>query len=59
LCLENSGMKIYDLVLGPPNNQVRMTDYLEDAIRRFQGMQEEHREVVIELKALQSFVAQD
>jgi hypothetical protein len=52
-------MKIYDLVLGPPNNQVRMTDYLEDAIRRFQGMQEEHREVVIELKALQSFVAQD
>jgi hypothetical protein len=54
LHLENSSMRVYNLILGSPNNWVRSINHLEVPIRQFHVMQEEHREAVIELEALWS-----
>jgi hypothetical protein len=32
LCLENSGMRVCDLILRPPDNQVRPANRLEEAV---------------------------
>jgi hypothetical protein len=31
-CLENFGMRIYDLILGPPSSRVRLADHLEKVV---------------------------
>jgi hypothetical protein len=58
LCLENSGMRVCDLILGSSDDQVWPTNHMEEAIGRFLVMQEEQREAIIELEALQSSTAQ-
>jgi hypothetical protein len=52
LRLEDSGSRICDLILRPAGDRVCLAVHLEEAVRRLQVMQVEHREVVAELKAL-------
>jgi hypothetical protein len=56
-CLEDSGSRVYDLILGPVDNRVRLAVRLEEATGRLQEMQDEHQEAVLELGALQSSIA--
>jgi hypothetical protein len=46
-CFENSGMRLYDLILRPPLGQVRLADQLEEAVGQ---LQVERREADIELE---------
>jgi hypothetical protein len=43
LCLKNSSMRICNVILGTPFNQVRLTDRLEEAIGQIQADQAKHR----------------
>jgi hypothetical protein len=54
LYLKNFGSRAYDLILGLGDDWVRPTVRLEEAIEQPQLMHEEHREAIIELRALQS-----
>jgi hypothetical protein len=54
LRLENSGLRVCNLILRPADERVQPIDCLKEAIRRLQAMQEEHREEIVELRALQS-----
>jgi hypothetical protein len=49
-CFENSGMRLYDLILRPPLGQVRLADQLEEVVGQLQVEQVEHREADIELE---------
>jgi hypothetical protein len=51
LHLENFGLTVCNLILGPADDQVQPIVYQEEAIGRLQAMQEEHQEVVIKLRA--------
>jgi hypothetical protein len=52
LRLEGFGMRICDLILGPPFGWVQLVDHLEEAIGRLQMEPAGHREANAELEAL-------
>jgi hypothetical protein len=52
LRLENSSSRVCNLTLGPAHDRVQLTICLEEAIGQLQAMQEDHREAVVELRAL-------
>jgi hypothetical protein len=59
LWLKNSSTRIYDLILGPPNNWVWLASRLEEAVKRLWGVQAEHREADAKLGALRSCATGD
>jgi LPS sulfotransferase NodH len=56
-CLENSGMRIYDLILGSPLGLARLADHLEQAIEWLRAEQVEHWEVNAELEGMWNSVS--
>jgi hypothetical protein len=54
LHLKNSGMRVCNLILGPPGDWFWSTDHLEEAIRQLQVVQDEHQEADAKLKVLWS-----
>jgi hypothetical protein len=57
LRLENSGTRICDQILGSPSGRVQLADHLEQAIRRIQAEQVEHREADTELEGMENSTA--
>jgi hypothetical protein len=56
LRLENSGTRIYDLILGLPDDRIRLAEHLNEAVRWLWLVQVECREADVELEALRSSV---
>jgi hypothetical protein len=56
--LEQPNARICDLLLGPPLNQARCADYLDEAVGRLQEELVARREVNAELEALQTSAEQ-
>jgi IMP dehydrogenase/GMP reductase len=56
LRLDNSSMRIYDLILGSADDQVQLAKRLEEVVGRLWVVQAERREVDVELEALWSSV---
>jgi hypothetical protein len=50
--LEGLGVRIYDLLLGPPSSQARWADQLDEATGRLEVELAERRQVDAELEAL-------
>jgi hypothetical protein len=55
LHVEDSSLRVCDLILGPADNRVQSIVRMEEVVERLHVMQDEHREAVIELRALRSF----
>jgi hypothetical protein len=52
LHLEKFGVRVCDLILGPPSCQVRLADRLEEVIRRLWAKQVVRQETDTEMEAL-------
>jgi hypothetical protein len=53
--VEDSGLRVCDLILGLADNRVQPIVRMEEVVERLHVMQDEDREAVIELRALRSF----
>jgi hypothetical protein len=53
--VEDSGLRVCDLILGLADNRVQPIVHMEEVVERLHVMQDEHREAVVELRALRSF----